>query len=279
MTIDNFDIFREKLTFEKARKFNSKTGRMEEINNTYDRYIVQILKRAKDDGGKSMGVNTSNRLIKTYEISSLEYFDKKRAHIVDLCRSSKARAYILPQVRSTYDCLKEMLKIGVDNLENPTVKFQHILRSCMCSMHKSRNKMWILDLDSDCMTEYSNEPTFGGHVVKSKTWTPDEVLALVRKQLVAIGKSEDDCYVVPTKSGCHIVTSPFNLQAAAKECGLMYEGVKKAITGVTAKYLRPGDKGYTGSPGLDRKFEFEEKEIVGWLHKDGMSLLYYSDGE
>lgn len=279
MTIDNFDIFREKLTFEKARKFNSKTGRMEEINNTYDRYIVQILKRAKDDGGKSMGVNTSSRLIKTYEISSLEYFDKKRAHIVDLCRSSKARAYILPQVRSTYDCLKEMLKIGVDNLENPTVKFQHILRSCMCSMHKSRNKMWILDLDSDCMTEYSHEPTFGGHVVKSKTWTVDEVLALVRKQLVAIGKSEDDCYVVPTKSGCHIVTSPFNLQAAVKECGLMYEGVKKAITGVTEKYLRPGDKGYTGSPGLDRKFEFEEKEIVGWLHKDGMSLLYYSDGE
>jgi len=279
MTIDNFDVFREKLTFEKARKFNSKTGRMEEINDTYDRYIVQILKRAKDDDGKSMGVNTSNRLIKTYEISSLEYFDKKRAHIVDLCRSNKARAYILPQVRSTYDCLKEMIKIGVDNLENPTVKFQHILRSCMCSMHKSRNKMWILDLDSDCMTEYSHEPTFGGHVVKSKTWTPDEVLALVRKQLVAIGKSEDDCYVVPTKSGCHIVTSPFNLQAAAKECGLMYEGTKKAITGVTTKYLKSGDKGYTGSPGLDRKFEFEEKEIVGWLHKDGMSLLYYSDDE
>lgn len=279
MTIDNFDVFREKLTFEKARKFNSKTGRMEEINDTYDRYIVQILKRAKDDDGKSMGVNTSNRLIKTYEISSLEYFDKKRAHIVDLCRSNKARAYILPQVRSTYDCLKEMIKIGVDNLENPTVKFQHILRSCMCSMHKSRNKVWILDLDSDCMTEYSREATFGGHAVKSKTWTVDEVLALVRKQLVAIGKSEDDCYVVPTKSGCHIVTSPFNLQAAEKECGLMYEGVKKAITGVTEKYLRPGDKGYAGSPGLDRKFEFEEKEIVGWLHKDGMSLLYYSDGE
>ena len=69
MTIDNFDLFRSKLTFKKAVKFDPDTGIAVEINDTYDRYVVQILKRAKDPGGKTQGVNTGNRLIKTYEIS------------------------------------------------------------------------------------------------------------------------------------------------------------------------------------------------------------------
>lgn len=262
MTIDNFDLFRSKLTFKKAVKFDPNTGIAVEINDTYDRYVVQILKRAKDPGGKTQGVNTGNRLIKTYEISSLEYFDKKREHIIDLCRANGARAYILPQVRSTYDCLKEMIKIGVDNLENPTIKFQHILRSCLCSMHKSRDKMWILDLDSDCMREYLYDVR--KTVVTVRNWTPDEVMTLVRENLEKCGKNPDRAYFVKTRSGCHIITPPFNLQAAVKECSLMYEGEKTTTCEVV--WTGPGE------------FELKTKKITGWLHKDGMSLLYYDDG-
>lgn len=40
MIIDNFDLFRSKLTFRKATKFDSETGKIVEINDTYDRYIV-----------------------------------------------------------------------------------------------------------------------------------------------------------------------------------------------------------------------------------------------
>ena len=262
MVIDNFDLFRNKLTFKKATKFDSEIGKVVEINDTYDRYIVQILRRAKDPGGKSQGVNTGNRLIKTYEISSLEYFDKKREHIIDLCRANGARAYILPQVRSTYDCLKEMIKLGVDNLENPTVKFQHILRSSLCSMHKSRDKMWILDLDADCMREYVYDAKKAE--VNVRDWTPDEVMELVRGNREKCGKDQNRAYFVQTKSGCHIVSPPFNLQAAAKECSLMFEGEKTTTCEVV--WTGPGE------------FELKTKKITGWLHKDGMSLLYYDDG-
>lgn len=260
MVIDNFELFRSHLTFEKAKKFNPNTGNLEVINDTYDRYIVQILQRPKDT--KQFGANLGNRLIKTYEISSLDYFDKKTPHIKDLCEQNNARAYILPQVRSTYDCLKEMIKIGVDNLENPTIKFQHILRSCMCSMHKSRDKKWIIDLDSDCMTEYftSNGFSPSSHV-QTKEWTVDEVLKLIQDSLVKCGKKPEDAYVVPTKSGHHIVTSPFDLQKAYMKCNMLYEGEQKKLVGY--KDIGPDET------------EPIFKKITGWLHKDGMSLLYF----
>ena len=268
MVIDNFDLFRSKLTFRKATKFDSEAGKVVEINDTYDRYIVQILRRAKDPGGKSQGVNTGNRLIKTYEISSLEYFDKKREHIIDLCRANGARAYILPQVRSTYDCLKEMIKLGVDNLENPTVKFQHILRSSLCSMHKSRDKMWIFDLDNDEMTEYLVDKH--GYPNGKKVWTADEVMELIKEELEACGKDPNLAYSVPTRNGIHIITPPFNLQSAFSKCNMMFEGNKIALTDVVWTK--------TDVDRHDREYEITHKQITGWLHKDGMSLLYYDDG-
>lgn len=66
------------------------------------------------------------------------------------------------------------------------------------------------------------------------------------------------------EEGCHIVSLPFNLQAAAKECSLMFEGEKS----ITCEIV------WTG-PG---EFELRTKKTTGWLHKDGMSLLYYDDG-
>ena len=243
MKIDNFDIIREHLTFEPAMKFDAETKKLKTLNDTYDRYIVHIIKRAKDSGGKAHGANTSNRLIKTYEVNSLEYFDKKRAHIVDLCESNGARAYILPQVRSTYDCLKDMIKLAIDNLENPTIKFQHILRSATCSMHKSRDKRWIIDLDNDEMDG----------------WTVDEVVSLIKDNLVSCGKNPDDMYIVPTRNGTHIVTTPFNVQDANKKCRMMFEGVKKF------PYEVDGRLG---------EVETHYRERTGWLHKDGMTLLY-----
>lgn len=243
MVIDNFDIIREHLTFEPAMKFDAHTKKLEKLNDTYDRYIVHIIKRAKDLHGKQFGANTSNRLIKTYEISSLEYFDNKKPHIIDLCESNLARAYILPQVRSTYDCLKEMIKLGVDNLENPTIKFQHILRSCMCSMHRSRDKKWIIDLDNDEMNG----------------WTLDRVVELIKTSLVKCGKNPDELYTVPTRNGVHIITQPFNLMDVVKKCDMMFEGERKFP--------------YKVPCGPD-EYETHYIKRTGWLHKDGMTLLY-----
>lgn len=264
MEIDNFDIFRKHLTFKEKT----------------DRYIVHILRRPKDliedPAMKAIGSNEHQRLLRTYYIDSLEYFDTKIPAIKELCITNRARAYILPQVRNNYECL---LSLGEKVLEtirlgNFSVKPEHLLRSAYCEYHKSRDKQWILDLDDDCMTEYIFSKNFGGVSLQTKQWTLEQVLELVKKNLVTCGKDPELAYVVKTKSGHHIITSPFNLQAAEKECNLMYEGVKKFVVKKEEYWLKRGDPGYTGSPGLDRKYKVEQKELVGWLHKDGMSLLY-----
>ena len=264
MEIDNFDIFRKHLTFK------DKT----------DRYIVHIMRRPKDLLSdpimKEIGANEHQRLLRTYYIDSLEYFDRKIPAMKELCTTNKARAYILPQVRNNYECL---LSLGEKVLEtirlgNFSVKPEHLLRSAYCEYHKSRDKQWILDLDDDCMTEYIYSQNFGGNSLHIKQWTVEQVLELVKKNLVACGKDPNCTYVVKTKSGHHIITSPFNLQAAEKECNMMFEGNKKFVVKCEGYYLKQSDPGYTGSPGLDHKWNVERKELVGWLHKDGMSLLY-----
>ena len=219
MVIDNFEIFRKHLTFETKQ----------------DRYIVHVLRRPKDvkQLGNELGSNECQRLLRTYYIDSLDYFDKKIPAIKELCKSNRARAYIIPQVRNNEECLLNLAEKVLETirLKNYSVKPEHLLRAAYCEYHKSRKKVWILDLDNDEM----------------HGWTVERAFELVKSQLKAIGKDESEAYLVQTKSGMHILTSPFNLQEAYKLCPMLYEGVHKGPNG---------------------------EDVVGWLHKDGMSLLY-----
>ena len=219
MVIDNFEIFRKHLTFETKQ----------------DRYIVHVFRRPKDvkQLGNELGSNECQRLLRTYYIDSLDYFDKKIPAIKELCKSNRARAYIIPQVRNNEECLLNLAEKVLETirLKNYSVKPEHLLRAAYCEYHKSRKKVWILDLDNDEM----------------HGWTVEQAFELVKSQLKAIGKDESEAYLVQTKSGMHILTSPFNLQEAYKLCPMLYEGVHKGPNG---------------------------EDVVGWLHKDGMSLLY-----
>ena len=264
MTIDNFDIFRQHLTFKEKT----------------DRYIIHIMRRPKDLKNipemAAIGANEHQRLLRTYYIDSLEYFDKKINAIKELCKTNRARAYILPQVRNNYECL---LSLGEKVLEtirlgNFSVKPEHLLRSAYCEYHKSRDKQWILDLDDDCMVEYRHSINFGGQSLTTRKWTVEEVLELVKENLKDCNKDPNLAYVVKTKSGHHIVTSPFNKQKANEKCNLIFEGEKTFVTKCERYVLQRGDPGYTGSPGLDVKYKNEKSKLVGWLHEDGMSLLF-----
>ena len=251
--IDNFDIIRSHLTFE----------------SDFDRYIIHIIKRSKDDKGKLYGVNETNRLIKTFYITSLEYYDKKIPVIKDLCKSNNARAYILPQVRNNEECLVNLLKIVADNLKNPTIKPDHLIRSAFCGNHTSRDKKWILDVDSDNLIEYRDMHSFGGIQIQEKKWTPDEILELVKRMLIDCGKTREDAYMIPTRNGNCIVTSPFNLKKAQESCSMLYEGVRNTIIGseINSDYRPNKDI-------ANNAYRSVSKDINGWLIKDGMALLF-----
>ena len=233
MTIDNFDIIKKHLDFK----------------SPLDRYIVHILRRPKDceELSNQLGSNEAQRLIRTYYIDSIKYFESKIPAMKELCHSCNARAYIIPQVKDNFECLLNLGKKIFDTIQNKnySVKPEHLIRQAYCEYHKSRKKVWILDLD--------DEEMYG--------WKLEQVVELVKKWLKEVGKSEDDMYVVPTKHGHHIITSPFNLQAANKECDMVFEGVKKFIKQDFDKIVGKGTDGY--------------EQRTGWLHKDGSTLLYY----
>jgi len=145
------------------------------------------------------------------------------------------------------------------------------------------------------MAEIWVQVNYGGKVLCRREWTVDKVVELVKEELREIEKYnakkkkkkskeksctnsgkklEDEVYVVQTKNGWHVVTPPFNLESARSKCSLLYEGVQKRTVDLKEYTLKPGDFGYVGSPGLDTKYREEKKDIVGWLHKDGMTLLF-----
>ena len=47
MIIDNFSTIRPHLTFEKSFRPDGSP-----LGDTFDRYVIHVIKRAKDDGGK-----------------------------------------------------------------------------------------------------------------------------------------------------------------------------------------------------------------------------------
>ena len=231
--IDNFGIIRKHLDFKTPT----------------DRYIVHILRRPKDcqQLKNSLGSNEAQRLIRTYYIDSLEYFDAKIPAMKELCESCNARAYIIVQPKDNFECLLNLGKKIFDTIQNKnySVKPEHLIRQAYCEWHKSRKKVWILDLDDDEM----------------HGWTKDKVLELVKRHVKECGKDINDIYEVKTKHGCHIITPPFNLQAAQKECDMLFEGVQVRSTEQTV---------------IDEKtVKMNYKQVTGWLHKDGMTLLYY----
>ena len=292
MEIDNFDLIRSHLDF---------------IDTKLDRYVVHILRRTKDISPEMknlLGANESQRLIKTYYVDSLEYFDRKREAIKELCKANNARAYIIVQPKDNFECLLNLGQKIFATIQNKnySVKPEHLIRQAYCEWHKTRKKQWILDLDDKEM--------YG--------WTRDEVRDLVKSCLDADAKKSKNkkskkkkdkdkaqkktLYDVPTKHGMHIITSPFNLQEASKKCAMLYEGAKKgnelqdlldqliltdtkelAKADWAAHRLHPFNciewlnKNFSNGDHLFRMrkaLESKLHDIPGWLHKDGMTILY-----
>ena len=236
--IDNFDVLMQHMDF---------------IDKN-DRYIVHILRRPKDCKAltNTIGSNEAQRLIRTYYIDNIDYFKSKISAIKELCQSCNARAYLIVSPKDNFECLLNLGKKVLETIQmrNYSVKPEHLLRQAYCENHKSRKKQWIIDLDNDSMVEKWVEVCIGRQILKTRVWTVNEVFDLVRSQVVKVGKNPDECYKIPTRNGWHIITPPFNLQEAYEVCRMMFEGNKR------------------------QPVQIDYNELTGWLHKDGMTLLY-----
>ena len=179
--IDNFDLIEDILSFNSDDEF----------------YFVQIIQRKKDNPGTS-GRNNKNRTVKSYRITSKKMLSDLKEEMIELAKVFNARVGINLNKRSfEKTAFNTLVKIAgqMNNRDYKSVKSAY--DSC-CGIHNAiSDKMWLLDIDNiKDISEYS--PLY-------KFITECEP---VGKKTIAI---------IPSKSGFHLITKPFNLIDFGKE--------------------------------------------------------------
>ena len=185
---DNFKLIKDLIQSQWGGQFDSFTDVF---------YTIEIIGRAKDNASIIAG----NHKFKTYYIKSMKDLDKYEQEIKTLCDTLNMRAYISINHKSmkhvTLSTMAEYAnRIAQDNFNKPYSVFD----SCAAKYVERAEQLWIIDVDKDDVEHYSNNgPVTLGYLV-------DYYIKIVescapKKKIVT---------VIPTKSGVHIITHPFN---------------------------------------------------------------------
>ena len=170
--IDNFKLIKPLLTFPN--------------DDIY--YHLQILRRGKDHPE----LPAANRMIKAYFICSLEGLDYVEKEIKDLCEFFKARAYINLTPKSIKKTTMLQLKyLAQRAYEGDFKKIWKSWNTCAGEI-KGEEPRWVVDIDGNSIKwnyVMDDIDTLEPYSINSKYITN-----------------------IPTKSGWHIITTPFNLQ-------------------------------------------------------------------
>ena len=202
MEINNFNQIKDLLIFESSDWF----------------YHLQILLRRKDMPEASRGRNNNARCIKTYYITSKEYLVDKQEEIIKLCNVFGARAYINLNAKSFEKVTFELNAQLADRMKYKQFNYCYRLyetvvgggyssedefdtvltdkeKETIASRVNVGPKRWIVDVDDD-------DKDIPIHVLL------EDIDNCLPKQ----GSATKIQAIIPTKSGNHIITSPFNIQ-------------------------------------------------------------------
>ena len=151
-------------------------------------YFIQIIQRKKENAV----LGSSNRIIRSYNIDSLEKFDKNIDEIITLCNTFNARAYIHMNRRKWSKIALECLRHNAELIANE--QYEGIKSSLETVIGRnngesSANKTWIIDID-----------THDFSITQKIERLIDNIEPIGSKLL----------YTLPTKNGFHMITKPFN---------------------------------------------------------------------
>ena len=174
---NNFDRIKPLLKWDNADQF----------------YFLQVLQRKKDaaPGMKVNGTNNNSRLIKAYYVKSLEYLEFIEPEVIELCKVFNARAGINLNKRSFEKTALQNLKLVTDNLINKNFdKVYKTYSSAAGKFSHDNNKKWIIDVDKEELP-YLGEIKYAVELCEP---------TVNQKVIIEI----------PSKTGIHLITSPFN---------------------------------------------------------------------
>jgi hypothetical protein len=183
-----------------------------------DFYHLQIIKRKKEH--PELGSNSY--VVKTYYISSVEYLEKKKDEIINLCEFHNARGCINLNRRSFEKIAFHAMQKVANQLMNRDFRSVRKAYDSVCGANSSEpNKKWIIDIDNvsvDAMAHDKNIQKMIDRIVELQSQTGKEpYLASVR-----------------TKSGFHLISIPFRLDTFCEE----YPGIDIHKDNPTILYVK-----------------------------------------
>ena len=188
--VDNFELIKSLLKF----------------NDHQDFYFLQLLLRKKDGNEVPAGSDNQRRLIRDYHITSPEMLDEIKEDVVRRCNETNARAYLRLNKRN-YKTIA--MVYAQETLEKARMGKQfgntyNEINSVIGRFpegHKE-DRTWLVDIDD--FGPDSNKVKVIMDIVRNHCEPYDDKKI---KKIVA---------VIPTRSGTHLITRPFNLQAFNK---------------------------------------------------------------
>jgi hypothetical protein len=152
-------------------------------------FWVQIIKRRKDDGNHAM--LKENAILDTLFFDHRHNFSilYKKEHIVKQCLQNNARAYVWLNKRS-YEkvALQTMLTIA-ERISVKNYQIKDVYLSMCGKFADARN--YLVDIDGDEVDK-------------------NEVAEYIKSLLKEAGK-DSSVIEIPTRSGCHLIASAFNV--------------------------------------------------------------------
>lgn len=187
--VDNFDLFADAL-FKESN-----------VLPADEFYFVQILVRGKD--GHHVSGNNKNRLVKYYTVSSKEQLLSLKQEIIGISEAVTGRVYIHPTKRS----FREVANIALELTAHTYVSQQWIgMRSVFSTAagksYIVKDKKYVVDLDDIDINTQEGQEKF------------QRVVDAVNS---CRGKGDNKVVMtVPTKSGIHLITYPFDVESFNK---------------------------------------------------------------
>lgn len=180
---DNFSLIKEFIKFQRG-------GQLDLSTDVF--YMVEIIGRSKDNP------SIKSHKLKAYYIRTTDDLDKYESEIKLLCDILQMRAYISVNAKSIRHTVLNTVaeyanSLAQDSLNNPYSVFE----SCAAKYVERSEQLWIVDVDkedADALNMSVDELTeYYGTIIEEECAPRNPVVE-----------------VIPTKSGNHIITHPFN---------------------------------------------------------------------
>ena len=177
---DNFKLIRQYLIDNGIPQHNE--------SSLLKHYVVEIMSRGKDNPD----MPAANRHFKNYYFPCIDKFDQYESEIKNVCDALRMRAYVSVNYKM-YDqvLMNTAAECAVRSAAHNYGKPYSIYEHCSGKYVNRNDKKFVVDIDEEQMIFFDN--------------IYDEL-----KDKVVL--------VVPTRTGMHLVTTPFNTLAFKNEC-------------------------------------------------------------